>query len=122
MDLIGARLLSVAPGRVEIELPMRNELEQQHGYAHAGAALSIADSAAGYSSQSLMAATYREGKGEGNRQAIHARVRDGVRPPGLIAYRDGAPVGWVSIPPAQSSRAWRNPASLPRSTTGRSGR
>lgn len=47
----------------------------------------------------LPAATYREGKGEGNRQAIHARVRDGVRPPGLIAYRDGAPVGWVSIAP-----------------------
>ena len=56
MELIGARLLSVAPGSVEIELPLRPELEQQHGYAHAGAAWSIADSAAGYASQSLMAA------------------------------------------------------------------
>jgi len=56
MDLIGARLLSVAPGAVEIELPLRPALEQQHGYAHAGATWSIADSAAGYSSQSLMAA------------------------------------------------------------------
>ena len=56
MALIGARLLSVAPGAVEIELPLRPELEQQHGYAHAGAAWAIADSAAGYASQSLMAA------------------------------------------------------------------
>lgn len=56
MALIGARLISVAPGAVEIELPLRPELEQQHGYAHAGAAWSIADSAAGYAAQSLMAA------------------------------------------------------------------
>jgi len=56
MALIGARVLSVAPGAVEIELPLRPALEQQHGYAHAGAAWSIADSAAGYASQSLMAA------------------------------------------------------------------
>lgn len=56
MALLGARVVSVAPGAVEIELPLRAELEQQHGYAHAGAAWSIADSAAGYASQSLMAA------------------------------------------------------------------
>jgi uncharacterized protein (TIGR00369 family) len=56
MVLLGARLLSVAPGAVEIELPIRRELEQQHGFAHAGATWSIADSAAGYASQSLMAA------------------------------------------------------------------
>ena len=55
MDLLGARILSVAPGAVEIELPIRRELEQQHGFAHAGVAWSIADSAAGYASQSLMA-------------------------------------------------------------------
>jgi len=56
MELIGARLLSVAPGAVAIGLPVRPELEQQHGYVHAGAAWAIADSAAGYSSLSLMAA------------------------------------------------------------------
>jgi uncharacterized protein (TIGR00369 family) len=55
MTLIGARLISVAPGTVELELPLRPELEQQHGYAHAGATWSIADSAAGYASQTLMA-------------------------------------------------------------------
>ncbi len=56
MGLLGARLLSVAPGAVEIELALRRELEQQHGFAHAGVAWSIADSAAGYASHSLMAA------------------------------------------------------------------
>jgi uncharacterized protein (TIGR00369 family) len=56
MELIGARIISVTPGAVEIELPIRRELHQQHGFAHAGAAWSIADSAAGFASQSLMAA------------------------------------------------------------------
>jgi uncharacterized protein (TIGR00369 family) len=56
MALIGAELVSVAPGAVEIALPVRPELGQQHGYVHAGAAWAIADSAAGYAAQSLMAA------------------------------------------------------------------
>jgi len=56
MDLIGAKVVSVAPGVVELALPVRCELEQQHGFVHAGAAWSIADSSAGYAAQSLMAA------------------------------------------------------------------
>ena len=56
MTLLGAEIAAVAPGAVDIALPLRPELEQQHGYAHAGAAWSIADSAAGYASQTLMAA------------------------------------------------------------------
>jgi uncharacterized protein (TIGR00369 family) len=56
MALLGAELVSVAPGAVAIALPLRPELEQQHGYAHAGAAWAIADSAAGYAAQTLMAA------------------------------------------------------------------
>lgn len=56
MRLLGARIAEVAPGAVEIELPIRPELGQQHGYTHAGATWAIADSSAGYASQSLMAA------------------------------------------------------------------
>lgn len=56
MTLIGADLGEVEPGFVRIVLPLRAELGQQHGYAHAGAAWSIADSAAGFAAQSLMAA------------------------------------------------------------------
>jgi uncharacterized protein (TIGR00369 family) len=55
MDLLGATLSEIGPGRVEIVLPIRPELEQQHGYAHAGAAWAIADSAAGYAAQTLLA-------------------------------------------------------------------
>jgi len=54
MSLIGARLASVAPGRVTIELPFREDLTQQHGFVHAGVTTTIADSAGGYSAYSLM--------------------------------------------------------------------
>lgn len=56
MELLGAEVLSVEPGAVEIALPVRERLRQQHGYVHAGACWSIADSAAGYACQTLMAA------------------------------------------------------------------
>jgi len=47
----------------------------------------------------VQAAAYNAGRGEPNRRAMQARVNDGPRPPGLIAYREGAPVGWISIAP-----------------------
>ena len=45
------------------------------------------------------AAANRDGRGEGNHRAMAARVRDGACPPGLIAYRDGTPAGWISVAP-----------------------
>jgi len=56
MQTLGARLVRVEPGLCEIELPYRVELTQQHGYLHAGASASIADSAGGYAAYSLMPA------------------------------------------------------------------
>ena len=56
MALIGARLGRVAPGEVEIELPFRPDLCQQHGFFHAGITSTIADSAAGYAGYSLFPA------------------------------------------------------------------
>lgn len=56
MTLIGAELNAVEPGIVEIALPYRADLAQQHGYLHAGIVTTIADSAAGYASYSLMPA------------------------------------------------------------------
>jgi uncharacterized protein (TIGR00369 family) len=56
MNLIGARLTSVEPGVVEITLPYRADLVQQHGYIHAGIVTTIADSACGYAAFSLMPA------------------------------------------------------------------
>jgi uncharacterized protein (TIGR00369 family) len=48
MTTLGARLDSVADGEVQIALPFSERLCQQHGYVHAGAITSIADSACGY--------------------------------------------------------------------------
>lgn len=55
MRTIGARLGKVAPGAVEIELPFRADLTQQHGFVHGGIVTTIADSACGYAALSLMA-------------------------------------------------------------------
>jgi len=56
MATLGARLARLEPGLCEIELAYRDELTQQHGYLHAGALSSIADSAGGYAAYSLMPA------------------------------------------------------------------
>lgn len=48
MRTLGATLGAVRPGHVEIVLPFRADLTQQHGYLHAAAVAAIADSAAGY--------------------------------------------------------------------------
>jgi uncharacterized protein (TIGR00369 family) len=54
MGLIGAELSRVEPGIIEITLPYRTDLAQQHGYLHAGIVTTIADSACGYAAYSLM--------------------------------------------------------------------
>lgn len=56
MDLIGARITKIEPGLVEIELPHRDDLCQQHGFFHAGITSTIADSAGGYAAYSLFPA------------------------------------------------------------------
>jgi uncharacterized protein (TIGR00369 family) len=56
MQLIGALLTRVDPGHVTIELPVRDDLGQQHGFVHGGVVGMIADSAGGYSAFTLMPA------------------------------------------------------------------
>lgn len=53
MATLGATLERVRPGEVEIRLPFRPELTQQHGFLHAGAVTSVLDSACGYAALSL---------------------------------------------------------------------
>ena len=55
MKTIGARLARVSSGEVEIELPFRDDLTQQHAFLHAGIVTTIVDSACGYAALSLMA-------------------------------------------------------------------
>jgi uncharacterized protein (TIGR00369 family) len=56
MNLLGARLVTVERGVVEIALSYRADLTQQNGYLHAGVVTTIADSACGYAAMSLMPA------------------------------------------------------------------
>lgn len=56
MHTIGAELAHVAPGEVDVRLPFRADLTQQHGFLHAGIVATIADSAAGYAAYTLMPA------------------------------------------------------------------
>ena len=54
MRTLGARLTRVAAGEVEIELPFREDLTQQHGFLHAGVVAAVLDSSCGYAAFSLM--------------------------------------------------------------------
>jgi uncharacterized protein (TIGR00369 family) len=56
MATLGARLVRVAPGEVDVEVAAREDLVQQHGFLHAGVVSSAADSACGYAALSLMPA------------------------------------------------------------------
>lgn len=53
MATIGARLVRVSPGEVEIEAPFGEDVTQQHGHLHAGIVTALVDSACGYSALSL---------------------------------------------------------------------
>lgn len=54
METLGAELLRVEPGVVEIEFPFRAEFTQQHGFMHAGIVTTVVDTACGYAAYTLM--------------------------------------------------------------------
>jgi uncharacterized protein (TIGR00369 family) len=54
MRTLGAEVLAVRPGEVEIALPFGDHILQQHGFVHAGAIASIADNACGYAALTTM--------------------------------------------------------------------
>ncbi|MEO8038783.1 MAG: PaaI family thioesterase [Betaproteobacteria bacterium] len=56
MALIGARLATIDAGGVDIELPFRDELLQQHGFMHAGIVTTVMDTACGFAAFTLMPA------------------------------------------------------------------
>jgi uncharacterized protein (TIGR00369 family) len=54
MRTLGVTLEQLAPGTVELALPFRADLTQQHGFLHAGIVAAVVDSACGYAALSLM--------------------------------------------------------------------
>jgi uncharacterized protein (TIGR00369 family) len=54
MTTLGAEVAAVRPGEVEIVLPFADHILQQHGFIHAGAVATIADTACGYAALTMM--------------------------------------------------------------------
>ncbi|REJ77334.1 MAG: PaaI family thioesterase [Acidobacteria bacterium] len=54
MTTLGAEMVLIEEGRNRIACNVTEDLEQQHGFAHAGVLASIADSACGYAALSTM--------------------------------------------------------------------
>ena len=54
MQTLGASVESVGDGAVVLRLPVRDALTQQHGFMHAGAIATLADSACGYAALTKM--------------------------------------------------------------------
>jgi uncharacterized protein (TIGR00369 family) len=52
---LGAAIERIEPGLVIVSLELREDLTQQHGYAHAGVLAALADIACGNAAYSLMA-------------------------------------------------------------------
>lgn len=55
MATIGAVLTKLAPGEVEIEMPVSHGVRQQHGFVHGGVVGSLADSACGFAALTIAA-------------------------------------------------------------------
>ena len=55
MSTLGAELITVGQGGVEIRLPFSSNLTQQNGYLHAGAITAVLDSACGYAALTVAA-------------------------------------------------------------------
>lgn len=58
MATLGAEIVSIADGEVQIKIPFSAKLCQQQGYLHAGAITSIVDSACGYAALTKAPAGY----------------------------------------------------------------
>lgn len=54
MHLIGADLTTIEPGRVQAELPLQQQHQQQRGFAHGGLVATMADLVAGFAGVTLI--------------------------------------------------------------------
>ena len=54
MAAIGAKLVHLASGEVDIEIPFNKDLCQQAGFIHAGIITTVVDTACGFAAQTLM--------------------------------------------------------------------
>ncbi|MFT3883389.1 MAG: PaaI family thioesterase [Gemmatales bacterium] len=124
METLGAVMSRVDEGMVEITLPYRVELTQQHGFLHAGIVATILDSACGYAAFSLMPADVavltveykinlmRPAKGE--RFVARARV---VRPGKTVTVSRAMSLPTLAVRRVSSPPCWRRSWLFPSGTT-----
>ena len=84
LALLGVTLETVRPGHVEMHLPGRAEVRQQHGYFHGGAIASVFDCASAYAAytlisphETILTVEYKLNllaPGKGDRLIVRARV------------------------------------------------
>jgi len=84
MHLIGADLTHIAPGRIEAELALGQQHQQQRGFAHGGLVATMADLAAGFAAVTLVP----EGVG-----VVTAELKVSYLNPGVGARLKA--IGWV---------------------------
>ena len=58
MHLVGANLTAITPGRVEAELALKQQHQQQRGFAHGGLVATMADLVAGFAAVTLLPDNY----------------------------------------------------------------
>lgn len=58
MHTLGISISKLAPGEIELTMPYRKDLTQQHGFVHGGVVSTGLDSACGYAAFSLMSAEF----------------------------------------------------------------
>jgi uncharacterized protein (TIGR00369 family) len=56
MQTLGAEIVRLSPGEIELAMPYAPAFTQQHGFLHAGIISTVLDSACGYAAFSLMPA------------------------------------------------------------------
>lgn len=54
MKTLGAKLMRVAKGEVDIVLPFAPHIAQQHGFVHAGGLTTVVDNAGGFAAMTLL--------------------------------------------------------------------
>ncbi|MEM6439277.1 MAG: PaaI family thioesterase [Pseudomonadota bacterium] len=54
MKTLAAEIVALEPGRVALRAPIRPEVSQHHGFAHAALAFALGDNAQGFSAQTLL--------------------------------------------------------------------